>query len=44
MFYLILSHPLVQLLDLGVVLNGELVRFEMNLYGLIQHYYNPLAE
>ena len=43
MFYLILSHPLVQLLDLGVVLNGELVRFEMNLYGLIQHYYNKSA-
>lgn len=37
---LVLSHPLVQLLDLGVKLNGTLVRFEMNLHGLIQHYYN----
>lgn len=36
----ILSHPLVQLLDIGVMLNGIHVRFEMNLYGLIQHYYN----
>lgn len=40
MFRLILSHPLVQLLDIGVILNGIHVRFEMNLYGLIQHYYN----
>lgn len=40
MFRLILSHPLVQLLDLGIMLNGQQIRFEMNLYGLIQHYYN----
>ena len=40
MMMLILSHPLVQLLDFGVKLNGKLVRFEMNLYGLLQHYYN----
>lgn len=40
MFCLILSHPLVQLLDIGVILNGIHVRFEINLYGLIQHYYN----
>jgi FRG domain protein len=43
MFCLILSHPLVQLLDMGVMLNGEHIRFEMNLYGLIQHYYNKTA-
>ena len=40
MIRLILSHPLVQLFDLGVELNGKLIRFEMNLYGLLQHYYN----
>lgn len=40
MYRLILSHPLVQLLDLGVILNGKHIRFEMNLYGLTQHYYN----
>lgn len=43
MYCLILSHPLVQLLDLGIMLNGKHVRFEMNLYGLIQHYYNQSA-
>lgn len=37
---LMLSHPLVQLLDLGVELNGQQFRFEMNLLGLTQHYYN----
>ena len=37
---LMLSHPLVQLLDLGVELNGQLFRFEMNLFGLTEHYYN----
>jgi len=40
MVRVILSHPLVQLLDLGVKLNGKLFRFEINLYGLLQHYYN----
>ena len=40
MFHLILSHPLVQLLDMGIDLNGHHIRFEMNLYGLTQHYYN----
>lgn len=40
MVRVILSHPLVQLLDLGVKLNGSIYRFEMNLYGLLQHYYN----
>lgn len=43
MFCLILSHPLVQLLDMGVELDGKHYRFEMNLYGLIQHYYNKSA-
>ena len=40
MMLLMLAHPLVQLLDLGVELNGRLFRFEMNLFGLTQHYYN----
>ncbi len=43
MYRLILSHPLVQLLDLGVILDGRLCRFEMNLYGLTQHYYNKTS-
>lgn len=37
---LMLSHPLVQLLDIGIEINGEIFKFEMNLYGLTQHYYN----
>lgn len=40
MVRVILSHPLVQLLDLGIKLNGVVYKFEMNLYGLLQHYYN----
>ena len=40
LYILILSHPLNQLLDLGVNLNGRLCRFEVNLYGIAQHYYN----
>lgn len=40
MMLLMMSHPLVQLLDIGVELNGVLCRFEMNLFGLTQHYYN----
>lgn len=43
MMLLMMSHPLVQLLDLGVELNGELCRFEMNLFGLTQHYYNKTS-
>lgn len=43
MMLLMMSHPLVQLLDLGVELNGELCRFEMNLFGLAQHYYNKTS-
>lgn len=40
MMLLILSHPLVQLFDLGFELCGNHYRFEVNLYGLTQHYYN----
>lgn len=40
---LMLSHPLVQLLDLGVCLGGKNYVFEMNLYGLTQHYYNKTS-
>lgn len=40
MMLLMLSHPLVQLLDMGIILKGTRYRFEMNLYGLTQHYYN----
>lgn len=40
MMLLMLSHPLVQLLDMGVELGGEVFQFEMNLFGLTQHYYN----
>ena len=36
---LTLTHPLVQLLDIGVELNSRVFQFEMNLYGLAQHYY-----
>ena len=43
MIRLILSHPLVQLLDLGIKLNNKLCRFEMNYYGLLQHYYNKTS-
>ena len=40
---LMMSHPLVQLLDLGVELCDEVYRFEMNLFGLTQHYYNKTS-
>ncbi|MCI1741484.1 MAG: FRG domain-containing protein [Prevotella sp.] len=43
LFLVMLSHPLVQLLDLGIDLNGQYLQFEMNLYGLTQHYYNKTA-
>lgn len=43
MMLLILSHPLVQLLDLGFDLCGNHYRFEVNLYGLTQHYYNKTS-
>lgn len=37
---LMLTHPLVRLLDHGIELGGNRLVFEMNLYGLTQHYYN----
>lgn len=43
MMLLMLSHPLVQLLDIGVELNGKVYQFEMNLFGLTQHYYNKTS-
>lgn len=43
LYLVMLSHPLVQLLDLGIDLNGQHLQFEMNLYGLTQHYYNKTA-
>lgn len=43
MMLLTLSHPLVRLLDHGVNLLGYNFIFEMNLYGLNQHYYNKTS-
>lgn len=43
LYVLMLSHPLVELLDTGVDLCGVMCRFEMNLYGLTQHYYNKTS-
>lgn len=40
MMLLMLSHPLVQLLDMGAELCGKVYQFEMNLFGLTQHYNN----
>lgn len=40
MMLLTLSHPLVRLLDSKINLLGYDFTFEMNLYGLNQHYYN----
>ena len=40
MMLLMLSHPLVQLFDIGIELDGKAYQFEMNLFGLTQHYYN----
>lgn len=40
---LILSHPLVQLLDQGIMLGNRKIAFEMNIYGLAQHYYNKTS-
>ena len=40
LFLLVLSHPLAQLWDLGMDLLGNHYRFEVNPYGLSQHYYN----
>lgn len=43
MVLLMLSHPLVQLLDQGIMLDNRKFSFEMNLYGLTQHYYNKTS-
>lgn len=40
MMLLMLSHPMVRLLDSKINLLGYDFTFEMNLYGLNQHYYN----
>lgn len=40
---LMMTHPLVELLDTGVELCGVVYRFEMNLFGLTQHYYNKTS-
>lgn len=40
MMLLALSHPMVRLLDSKINLLGYDFTFEMNLYGLNQHYYN----
>lgn len=40
---LMLSHPLVQLLDLGFKFADRHFRLEMNLFGLAQHYYNKTS-
>lgn len=37
---LVLSHPLCQLFDLGMRVRGFHIRFEVNVVGLAQHYYN----
>ena len=37
---LLLSHPLCQLFDLGFNVNNYMIRFEINLMGLSQHYGN----
>lgn len=43
MFLVILSHPLVQLLDLGITMGKRKCVFEVNLWGLTQHYYNKTS-
>lgn len=43
MSLLMMSHPLVELLDTGVNLCGNVYRFKMNLFGLTQHYYNKTS-
>lgn len=44
LYLLILSHPLVQLMDIGIQHKGETYRFAVNPYGLAQHYYNKTKE
>ena len=43
MMLLALSHPMVRLLDNGINLLDYDFTFEMNLYGLNQHYYNKTS-
>lgn len=43
MMLLTLSHPMVRLLDSKINLLGYDFTFEMNLYGLNQHYYNKTS-
>jgi hypothetical protein len=43
MYLTIASHPMVQLLDSGLLMQGENYSFEMNLFGLTQHYYNKTS-
>ena len=43
MMLLTLSHPMVRLLDTKINLLGYDFIFEMNLYGLNQHYYNKTS-
>lgn len=38
MHVLLMNHPLVKLLNDGVMINGRKIAFEMNTYGLAQHY------
>lgn len=41
----IAQHPLVQLLGIkGIELRGKPIKFQCNLYGLAQHYYNKTSE
>lgn len=40
---LMLSHPLVQLFDIGFSFANRHFRAEMNLFGLTQHYYNKTS-
>lgn len=40
LYILILSHPFNQLLDLGFDVDGMHFSFEVNLFGIAQHYYN----
>lgn len=44
LYLLILSHPLVQLLDLGIQYKGKTYRFAVNPTGLMQHYYNKTRQ
>lgn len=43
MILLMKSHPLMKLFDSGILLNGRKFVFEMNYFGLTQHYYNKTS-